>query len=188
MMACGTVFFGFFLYICTICGASKRVCLTCKSRFCTSCGKKSTERWIHINNAKIPDATWQHITFTMPSDFWCLFWLNRSLFNDIAPVAPFIIKQYCKQADIPCLPGIFMAIHTFGRDLKRNVHFHLSSTCGGIALANKLFEKNARKKIKRKCFIKLLIIFITYCTSKFINTIFICRINSFSHICIKLIK
>jgi len=136
MMACGTVFFGFFLYICTICGASKRVCLTCKSRFCTSCGKKSTERWIHINNAKIPDATWQHITFTMPSDFWCLFWLNRSLFNDIAPVAPFIIKQYCKQADIPCLPGIFMAIHTFGRDLKRNVHFHLSSTCGGIALAN----------------------------------------------------
>ncbi|WHA07648.1 transposase (plasmid) [Candidatus Megaera polyxenophila] len=28
--------------------------------------------------------------------------------------------------------GIFTALHTFGRDLKRNVHIHLSVTCGGI--------------------------------------------------------
>ncbi len=27
-----------------------------------------------------------------------------------------------------------MAIHTFGRDLKTNVHFHLSTTSGGLSL------------------------------------------------------
>jgi hypothetical protein len=75
----------------------------------------------------------------MPCEFWGLFWLNRSLFNAIAPVAPSIIKQYCANSDIPCLPGIFMAIHTFGRDLKRNVHFHLSTTCGGIAMIQPLW-------------------------------------------------
>ena len=31
------------------------------------------------------------------------------------------------------LPGIFIAIHTFGRDLKRNVHIHLSVTLGGLS-------------------------------------------------------
>ena len=30
------------------------------------------------------------------------------------------------------LPGIFTALHTFGRDLKWNVHIHLSVTCGGL--------------------------------------------------------
>lgn len=31
------------------------------------------------------------------------------------------------------MPGIFIAIHTFGRDLKRNVHIHLSTTTGGLS-------------------------------------------------------
>ena len=31
------------------------------------------------------------------------------------------------------IPGIFLAIHTFGRDLKRNFHIHLSTTIGGLS-------------------------------------------------------
>jgi len=31
-------------------------------------------------------------------------------------------------------PGIFIAINTFGRDLKRNGHIHLSTTMGGLML------------------------------------------------------
>jgi hypothetical protein len=30
------------------------------------------------------------------------------------------------------LPGIYLALHTFGRDLKFNVHLHLSTTAGGL--------------------------------------------------------
>ena len=30
------------------------------------------------------------------------------------------------------VPTIFTALHTFGRDLKRNVHFHLSTTRVGL--------------------------------------------------------
>lgn len=130
MIVCGTTFMGFKYYICALCYSIKQVCFTCKCRFCTSCGRKATENWIRNNNAKIPDTTWQHITFTMPKQFWNLFWLNRHLFNLVAPIPPKIIKEYCLKKG--CIPGIFMAIHTFGRDLKRNVHFHLSSTCGGL--------------------------------------------------------
>lgn len=54
-----------------------------------------------------------------------------------------------------------MAIHTFGRDLKRNVHFHLSSTCGGISLANPVwvevyFNDETLKKRWRYLVIKAL--------------------------------
>jgi hypothetical protein len=34
------------------------------------------------------------------------------------------------------LVGIYTAIHTFGRDLKRNVHIHLSVTRGGLFIKN----------------------------------------------------
>ena len=132
MMICGTTFLGFKYYMCSICHVAKKVCFTCKCRFCNSCGRKATENWIRKNNSCIPDTTWQHITFTMPQQFWQLFWLNRHLFNIVAPIPPKIIKDYCLQKG--CIPGIFMAIHTFGRDLKRNVHFHLSTTPGGLAL------------------------------------------------------
>ena len=39
------------------------------------------------------------------------------------------------------IAGIFMALHTFGRDMKRNVHLHLSSTCGGLTLDHKTWKK-----------------------------------------------
>ena len=51
--------------------------------------------------------------------------------NLIAPISAQIIKEYCGKEG--CIPGIFIAIHTFGRDLKRNFHIHLSTTCGGIS-------------------------------------------------------
>ena len=131
MIICGTTFLGFKYYMCSICHLVKKVCFTCKCRFCTSCGRVATENWIRKNNACIPDTTWQHVTFTMPMQFWKLFWLNRHLFNLIAPIPAQIIKEYCGKKG--CIPGIFIAIHTFGRDLKRNFHIHLSTTCGGIS-------------------------------------------------------
>ena len=47
----------------------------------------------------------------------------------ISAIAAGIIKQITKKKSI--VVGIFTALHTFGRDLKRNVHIHLSVTCGG---------------------------------------------------------
>ena len=76
---------------------------------------------------------WQHITFTMPGQFWDFFWVNRYLMNKIPIIAANIIKKLSKQKG--CLPGIFLAIHTFGRDLKRNIHLHLSTTIGGLSLS-----------------------------------------------------
>jgi hypothetical protein len=49
----------------------------------------------------------------------------------IAPQAAKIILTLAKKKNF--LPGIYLAIHTFGRDLKRNYHLHLSTTVGGLS-------------------------------------------------------
>jgi len=65
---------------------------------------------------------------------WQLFNLNRSLLRHLSRLAAHVIKKAAAKKGVS--PGIFTALHTFGRDLKWNVHVHLSVTCGGLTLDN----------------------------------------------------
>ncbi|MCR4321701.1 MAG: IS91 family transposase [Candidatus Brocadiaceae bacterium] len=132
LLVCRTSFLGYHHFLCPTCSKSIKVPHSCKSRFCPSCGKKATDIWIKNSFSTLPKTTWQHITFTMPSELWAFFWLNRYLMNLIPLIAANIIKDWAKRKGF--LPGIFLAIHTFGRDLKKNIHIHLSSTVGGLSL------------------------------------------------------
>ncbi len=132
LLACGSAFLGFHQYTCQTCGNSKKVFHSCKSRFCSSCGKKATEEWIAKNLSILPQTPWQHITFTLPQELREFFWINRHLLNHLAKKPAKIITDLAKKKNL--IPGVFMAIHTFGRDLKQNVHFHLSTTSGGLSL------------------------------------------------------
>lgn len=133
LLSCRTVFRGYNQYHCSNsnCPHIKRVSHTCKSRACSSCGKKATETWIQKQNAVLPATSWQHITFTMPSELWDFFWCNRRLLSQIGRTAADCVKSIGDKKGLTL--GIFIAIHTFGRDLKRNVHIHLSVTCGGVS-------------------------------------------------------
>ncbi|NQU32094.1 MAG: IS91 family transposase [Bacteroidetes bacterium] len=160
LLICRTSFLGYHHYVCPNCKKGIKVPHTCKSRFCSTCGKKATDNWIEKNFNILPDTKWQHIIFTMPDKLWIFFWHNRYLINLIPPIAANIIKEHAKEKGIK--PGIFLAIHTFGRDLKRNIHIHLSTTIGGLSLDHKEWIKNCyfpESKLKsmwRYAIIKLL--------------------------------
>ena len=132
MLSCGTSSRGHARYDCPNpdCTHTKRVLFTCKSRSCPSCGKKATYQWSAKQQAILPATKWQHIVMTMPKELWRLFQLNRHLLNDLSPLAASCIQTLAKNQHLT--PGIFTALHTFGRDLKWNVHVHLSTTCGGL--------------------------------------------------------
>jgi len=134
LLVCRTSFLGYHQFVCPTCSKSMKVPHSCKSRFCPSCGKKATDTWIKNSFNTLPRTIWQHITFTMPSELWVFFWLNRYLMNRIPLIAATIVKDLALEKGF--LPGIFLAIHTFGRDLKRNIHIHLSTTAGGLSLFN----------------------------------------------------
>lgn len=134
LLSCKNIIRGYHQYNCSNPNCSHIKCVphTCKSKACSSCGKKSTELWIQKQNNLLPQTSWQHITFTMPCELWDFFWHNRHLLNKIGAIAANCIKTIAQQKGV--IPGIFIAIHTFGRDLKRNVHIHLSTTTGGLSL------------------------------------------------------
>jgi len=75
----------------------------------------------------------------MPAQLWDFFWLNRPLLNKIALLAANTVKTLA--ANKKLIPGIFAVIHTFGRDLKKNVHVHLSTTLWGISKDGAQFKK-----------------------------------------------
>jgi len=131
MLACRTRLLGWHVFVCPKCFRRINAPHSCKSRFCSSCGKKATDNWIKTAFNTLPDTIWQQITFTLPAHLQPFLWLNRHLFNKLAPIPANIIKKLAAQKHF--LPGIYAAIHTFGRDLKRNFHIHLSTTAGGLS-------------------------------------------------------
>lgn len=151
LLSCKETFSGYHEYHCSNpeCKITKIIPHTCKSRACSSCGNKSIALWIFKQNNIMPDSSWQHITFTMPSELWDLFWYNRFLLDDISALAAECIKMLAKNHNV--IPGIFTAIHTFGRDLKRNTHVHLSTTTGGLNINSKKWESLffPHKKLKK---------------------------------------
>ena len=66
----------------------------------------------------------------MPGILWDIFWLNRGLLNIITKLAADTILSFAKSKKLTV--GIFTALHTFGQDLKKNVHVHLSTTRTGL--------------------------------------------------------
>jgi hypothetical protein len=160
LLSCKNIIRGYQQYVCSnpSCSHTKRIPHTCKCKACSSCGKKATELWIEKQNQLLPNTAWQHITFTLPSELWGFFWYNRNLLNLIGKMAADCIKTIARKKKIT--PGIFIAIHTFGRDLKRNVHIHLSTTTGGLTddlgqWKNLFFDQATLMRIWRYQIIKL---------------------------------
>lgn len=132
ILSCGNVLRGYSCYECPNpeCTHSKKVAFTCHNRFCSKCGKKATENWITKQNTLLPPCDWQHLTFTMPRELWRFFKENWVLLGWLLPLAASIVLRLAGMKGIK--PGMFAALHSFGRDLKLNPHVHLSTTRGGL--------------------------------------------------------
>lgn len=126
VLACGTTVTGAKHYGCSdpSCTHTKVIALSCKSRLCNSCGQKATEQWMCVQKEILPDCSWRHLTFTMPSVLWKIFQLNRHLLGDLFRISSQILLQTAKKKKL--IIGMFSALHTYGRQLNFNCHIHLS--------------------------------------------------------------
>lgn len=131
---CKTDAFGFHQYICPKCGNTKKVPHTCKSRFCSSCGKVAVDNWAQTSISKFPDIQYRHIVFTLPEQLRILCILNRKIMlNALFKLAAYSIISWAKQ-DEKCTPGVIAVLHTFGKDLTFNPHIHIVVSCIGLSL------------------------------------------------------
>ena len=130
MLRCGTA--SLCSLVCPDCGFARAIPMTCKSRFCSSCGHKATNNWIHQSIETFLKAPYQHITFTIPEQLRLLARTNRRIvFNIMFQAAKNTVLETCKI--LGYRPGIMTVMHTFGKDLKFHPHIHLVVTCGGLS-------------------------------------------------------
>jgi len=74
IMSCGDKDkLGYSLYACKKCGHKHFVAHTCKSRFCNSCGKVMTDKWIEKIQKEFLNVPYHHLVFSPPSELWWLF-------------------------------------------------------------------------------------------------------------------
>jgi Putative transposase/Transposase zinc-binding domain len=104
---------------------------TCKSRFCPSCGYRATLVWLDEQEAALLDLPYIGIVFTMPRELWGIFKGNRHLLHDLPVLGAEVIQQWVK-ARYGASVAIMVVPHTFGGDLKFNVHLHILISAGGL--------------------------------------------------------
>jgi Putative transposase/Transposase zinc-binding domain len=161
LLSCGLSGRGVACYECPNpnCTHTKKIAFTCHNRFCPRCGKKATEQWISRQLSILPSCNWQHITLTMPKEFWRFFKENWALLNKLPKLAGRLLQRLGQLKGV--VPGIFIALHTFGRDLKDNPHLHASTTQGGLnqketQFKGSYFKKKLIMKMWRYAVIRLL--------------------------------
>lgn len=160
MLKCKDIRNGYIEFKCSECNTSKKVGFTCKSRFCTSCGKVYTDKWIDNMLASLINTKHRHIVFTIPEELRKFFGVDRQRLKILPKCAAETVMSWMRDLNKSeeFTPGIVTVIHTFGRDLKWNPHVHMMVTEGGTG--NKTEWKHIKHinyKALRKRWQKLLL-------------------------------
>jgi hypothetical protein len=133
---------GYHLYRCPNgCGDECIVPHSCKSRFCSSCGKVATDSWMDKMSSELLDIPYYHIVFTIPQELRNLFAWDRQLLGVLFTSAKDTVLSICSEK-YGYIPGIIMVQHTFGSRLNFNSHIHMLVTQGGLSPDRKRWIHN----------------------------------------------
>ena len=133
VLKCKDTKYGFIELKCDKCNTTKKIGFTCKSRFCTSCGKIYTDNWIDNMLGNLINVKHRHIVFTIPEELRKFFGIDRQRLKILPKFAARAVTSWMHSLNKKeeFTPGIVTVIHTFGRDLKWNPHVHMMVTEGG---------------------------------------------------------
>lgn len=150
VLACCTAAMGASVYRCAGCGTLRVVPHSCKSRFCSSCGTARTRDWCERLLSDLLAVPYRHLIFTIPWQLRLLIRDNRGRLERVMfRAAADAVLALTRGDPVPLgrkgrarmkrrrkryLPGMLIALHTFGSDLKRTPHWHMMVTAGGLAL------------------------------------------------------
>jgi hypothetical protein len=114
------------------CACKRIVPHSCKSRFCSSCGKVATDNWMAKALGDFLDVPYHHLVFTIPCELRNVFAWDRQQLGVLFTSAKDTVLEWCRDKG-GYVPGIVMVMHTFGSDLKFNPHVHMLITEGGLS-------------------------------------------------------
>ena len=137
LIKCRTSALGFHLYQCKKCFSVRLIPHSCKSRFCSTCGKINTDKWTSELLNEVLSVDYHHLVFTIPWQLRSICICNpKTMLNLLFVSASKSILDWTKQYG-GYIPGIYIILHTFGSDLKYHPHLHVFITSGGLSLDKK---------------------------------------------------
>lgn len=134
MLLCNDPSKGYFAYYCDVCDKYQFRHFRCNSRCCSRCGTSYVNKWAEKTTKRLLKVKHSHIIFTMPDSLWkliqdnfdCIKELSFAVYQTISEVMFEIRHQVVT-------PGMISSLHTYGEDMKYNVHFHTVVTQGGMS-------------------------------------------------------
>ena len=91
---------GYSVYMCEECGNTKTIPHTCKSRICSTCGKKHADEWAEKINQEMYAVPYRHIILTVSDRLWAYFEgnsiLQKLMLDTAAKVMKDIVKNFNK--------------------------------------------------------------------------------------------
>lgn len=131
-LECGDPNIGFTSFICLKCKTIHKTPFSCKSRFCSSCGKIYAEKWANNVSDSLICCHHRHAVFSLPKG-WIrnFFFKNRQLLKKLAEASYLALKYSFKKLGIIHF-GAIATIHTFSRKIEWNPHIHCLVTFGGM--------------------------------------------------------
>jgi len=133
MLSCGDSKNGFIIIHCKTCDEDRIIHFSCNSRICPKCGQKYVKTWVVNITERMYDVDYSHIIFTLPKIIWDLIEGNWKCIGELYKVTFKVMKEVMQRvAKQKITPGMIVAGHTFGKDVKWNVHFHSICTEGGL--------------------------------------------------------
>jgi len=111
---------------------------SCRNRHCPKCQGINRERWIAAQEAKLLDATYFHVVFTLPQELnvYCLKY-PAALYNLLFASSKETIETFALDPKhLGASPGMISVLHTWGQNLSLHPHVHMIVPGGGFDAAD----------------------------------------------------
>jgi hypothetical protein len=138
MLLCHDPSRGFSIFECAKCERFEVLHMSCNSRLCPSCGRHLTEQWANSVMYRMLPVKHRHCVFTLPNELWTMMRTDHKLIKITFKLLLETVEEvFNHRYGSKITPGMTAVLHTFGEDMKFNVHFHTLITCGGIDTSSK---------------------------------------------------
>lgn len=107
---------------------------SCRHRSCSLCASRRRQQWVEEQQARLLDCPHFHCVFTLPHEYHVLWqynqaWFTSAFFDVVRSTLMDLLKD---EKGHGLVPGVLMAMHTWGRQLNLHPHIHCVVTGGGM--------------------------------------------------------
>lgn len=106
----------------------------CGHRSCPRCAQRPQHQWAQAQLERLLPCPHFHLIFTLPHAFIALWEFNRAWMNQLLfdCTRQSVLELAAVPRHLGAMPGLLMALHSWGRTLNHHPHVHCLASAGGV--------------------------------------------------------